>query len=532
MVKTPISGRIGIIAIVVTAVTAVTADIPPGTGRNSGSRTTQTRHHRRGLRCLVSVLAVLFLPVALPIVQAATVVAAPVFRCPVTADQSSVDLAAAQLSTRALPGVRYQCFNSGDGNAVLTGQLGEQHEQTMLLIHGLGASGHHDWQDVAPALAQRYHVLMVDLPGFGGSAPAASGYRFTAIATLLQQIVSRYAVGKTIVIGHSLGAAIALDFSHRQPALVERLVLVDAAGILQKQVFANHVTTLALQPIGLPPLDRALGALNRNVDTLKRRVLAWPDKLFDVTAWLSDNPALRSIVLTDNVMLDAAVGLVEADFSRAIRETRAPTTVLWGSHDSIAPIRTGQLLASRMAQARLYVIPAARHVPMRENPAEFLRVLGDALMLPVSAPALVPVADTGPRRNIDCRNEVASRYTGNIGVLTLENCQGVQIHDANIQQLILRHSSVELLKVEVLSADVAVTAERSQLLGTVVRFAGRIAVRSADSRFDLAGASLVGDKQLLQIDRQSEFYFSVSDGQTATQRRDYHEILSLPAGNY
>jgi pimeloyl-ACP methyl ester carboxylesterase len=442
-----------------------------------------------------------------------------------------------QSGLQALSGVRYECYTSADGNALLTAQAGVQHEQTVLLIHGLGTSGHHDWRETLPVLAQRYHVLAIDLPGFGGSPSLPQGYQFDALARLLRQLLQHYAVGPAIVIGHSLGGAIALDFAHRHPQLLERLILVDVAGVLQKQVFANHIAQWPLpQQIGLPPLDRVLGQLGRHIDLVKRNVLNWPEQFFDLTGFLRDNPGLRSLILRDQVMVDAAIGLVEADFSAAIRQTQTATFILWGSDDTITPVRTGRLLAHRMPNARLYLVPGARHVPMLEAPGEFHRLLGDALQMPskLGTPALKAVlpASLEQAPKLQCTQQNGGRYSGAIRRLILDNCHGVRIEDARIGELVLRNANVELTNVEITSTTTAITASQSMLVGTAVTISGQPAVVSDGSRFDLAGATLIGKEDVAEIVSDSIFYLSVSEWQRGDHRQDRHEVLHLPAGRY
>ena len=463
-------------------------------------------------------------------------VAAPRFQCQPGSAAGAQALASKDLAQLALPGLRYQCFTSSSGAVLLTAQAGEQHEQTVLLIHGLGTNGHHDWRENINQLSQRYHVLAIDLPGFGGSPALAQGYEFAPLTTLLQETLAHYAVAQALVIGHSLGGAIALQLAHRYPQNIERLVLVDVAGVLQKQVFVNHIAQLPLpQQLGVPPLDNVLSKVGRHVELLKRNVLAWPEQIFDLSGFLRDNPALRTLILRDQAMIDAAIGLVETDFSAAIRETRVPTTILWGSHDQVTPLRTGRLLAKRMTNARLHLVPGAGHAPMLEMPAEFHRVLIDALALPLTpAPPRPTVAAEllahAPDR--DCLNQNGLRYTGNFRTLRLQNCHGITIEEASIGQLILQNASVELIDVDIHSNTTAVSAERSMLTGTAIDIRGDTAIQANSSRFDLAGARLRGNKQVAEVSAESVFYLSVSHWQRGSQGRDRHDVLQLAPGRY
>jgi pimeloyl-ACP methyl ester carboxylesterase len=83
------------------------------------------------------------------------------------------------------------------------------------------------------------------------------------------------------VVGHSLGAAVSLYFAHAHPARVERLVLVDAAGILLKIVFAQHLASRRLPRLGIEPVDRFLRGLEGRIDGFRRGVFSRLEEGFD-----------------------------------------------------------------------------------------------------------------------------------------------------------------------------------------------------------------------------------------------------------
>src|SRR5207253_557246 len=75
----------------------------------------------------------------------------------------------------------------------------------------------------------------------------------------------------------------------------------------------------------------------------------------------------------------AAYALVEHDFSHDLRAIRAPTLVIWGSEDKVAPLRTGQLTAALIPGARLALLDGVAHTPMLEQPERFNALVADEL---------------------------------------------------------------------------------------------------------------------------------------------------------
>lgn len=424
-----------------------------------------------------------------------------------------------------LPGLQYSCLALADGQQLFIGRAGAAGQPTVLLVHGLGHNAHRDWADAVDTLATRFQVLTVDLPGFGGSPQAQRPLVFATLGDQLAELLQAVAPGQRVhVVGHSLGAAVSLQLAHRHAAQVERLVLVDAAGILLKPVFVQAIASVRAPRSGFAPLDRLLGFLGDRVNSLGSLLLLGNDDRYDVTPWLMRNPDVRQALLGGMVQADAALSLVEHDFSAAIRETRAPTTVLWGSDDGIAPLRTGRLLAARLPQARLQIIEGAGHTPMQEQPAAFRQLLLAALDGP--APLAAPAPALQPSQgDVVCRNSDGAVYSGRFDSLTLERCGDVRIVQAQIGRLQLNASSAALSDSVVDSADVALSARDSELTATGVLLRGRVAIRAENSFFDLAGTSLRAREQVVELQsRPSRLFLSVSDWQGSDRSGDAHFI--------
>jgi pimeloyl-ACP methyl ester carboxylesterase len=420
--------------------------------------------------------------------------------------------------------LQYRCLALQKGQRVLVGEAGLKHPRTVLLVHGLGNNAHRDWGAVVSALAVDFHVVALDLPGFGASPGAPEGYSFPALGRVLAEVVEQTAPGQRVhVVGHSLGGAVSLYFAHAHADKVDRLVLVDAAGILLKMVFAQHIASLRMRQVGIAPVDNLLKGLSERLNSVRRLVFNDLDNRFDFSRWLAQNPGVRNTLLGRYTQVEAGLGLVEHDFTAAIRETAAPTTVIWGRDDPIAPLRTGLLLAERMPDARLKVIDGVGHTPMLESPEAFKRLLQEALSAPPS-PKPAPAAPEASQGHVVCQNKADQRYSGSFDSLTLENCSDARIEGAQLKQLTLKSSSVTLDNSVIESSDVALVALRSEVTATGVRLRGRVAISADDSRLDLAGASLYASERNVEMPTPSRLYFSVSDLHGSDYSGDAHLV--------
>ena len=97
----------------------------------------------------------------------------------------------------------------------------------IVLIHTIGGD-RSDWNLVAPALAKRHRLLIVDLPGHGRSAPPEKSTVEEA-AKRVDQVLSRNKVNGALLVGHSYGALVALEVAAEHPKRAAAVVAIDAA---------------------------------------------------------------------------------------------------------------------------------------------------------------------------------------------------------------------------------------------------------------------------------------------------------------
>jgi pimeloyl-ACP methyl ester carboxylesterase len=421
-----------------------------------------------------------------------------------------------------LPGLRYTCLALPNGAHVWMGESGRQHETTVLLVHGLGDLAHRDWRTVIGPLAARFHVLTLDLPGFGASPAPGPVPGFAQLDQVLEAVVAGHAHGgRAHVVGHSLGAALSLHFAHRHPGRVDRLVLVDAAGLLLMNLYTLPKARLTLPQVGVRPVDRVMRSVDANLNRFGRAVVGRFDHNMDVSGWLRRNPGVRDALFGRHTQVSAALGLAEHDFGPALREMRAPTTLIWGRDDPVAPLRIGRLLEARLHDARLHVIDDAGHAPMTQRPEAFEPLLWSALTEPLPPRQRTP-EPTLHRGDVRCTAQLGPHYAGRYGHVRLDNCHGVHIADARIDRLTLRNASVTLENVTIVSEGVGIDALRSDVRATDLRIDATVGVRASGSLLDLAATRIVARERALELPRPSWVYFSVSEIDAPDHRGDAH----------
>ena len=104
---------------------------------------------------------------------------------------------------------------------------GIQHSRTILLLHGGIGDAKENWQFILPGLAEDYHVLAPDLPGFGGSESLPANADLSDITAWLIEFLQSQDVEQVVVIGNSFGALLARLMATQYPHKVAAIILIN-----------------------------------------------------------------------------------------------------------------------------------------------------------------------------------------------------------------------------------------------------------------------------------------------------------------
>ncbi|HEX7607853.1 MAG TPA: alpha/beta fold hydrolase, partial [Candidatus Cryosericum sp.] len=113
----------------------------------------------------------------------------------------------------------------------------------VVLLHGWGGQAA-SMTPLIVGLRDKYRVLALDLPGFGGTSPPPVPWGTPEYATFVERAVTFLGVTRATYIGHSFGGRIAIWLAAHAPEAVQALVLVDAAGIRPRATFGRRTRQL------------------------------------------------------------------------------------------------------------------------------------------------------------------------------------------------------------------------------------------------------------------------------------------------
>jgi pyruvate dehydrogenase E2 component (dihydrolipoamide acetyltransferase) len=237
----------------------------------------------------------------------------------------------------------------------------------VVLLHGLGGSIN-GWQTVLATLAERRTVCALDLLGHGRSAkppPAQADYSVRGLARGVANALDELELGPAVIIGHSLGGAVALQLALEHPGTVRQIVLVAGAGL------GPEINTELLERIESEPSREEARALLELFFHDRRAVVPGGiEELYQTRLLPGASEALRAVAA-------ASLGREgqRVDFRPRLGELSIPVALVWGAHDRVIPAHHAAPAAAALGGAPVAIIENAGHVPHLEAADEFVRAV-------------------------------------------------------------------------------------------------------------------------------------------------------------
>ncbi|MFC1959317.1 alpha/beta fold hydrolase [Chloroflexota bacterium] len=241
-------------------------------------------------------------------------------------------------------------------------------QTTLVLLHGIGSSAE-NWSWVMPYLTAHYRIIALDLPGYGLSPiPAAQEQKTLSLETtahILEQVITQLGLAKFVLVGHSMGAGIALQYSLDYPEHVQKLVLIAPNGFGKHIDFGSKLLTLPGVELLFKP-SRAL--IKSGLRQIVRQPIIEEDTFVDIMYHQYRRPGAWQWHLA---LLRIGInfgGQKKLFTSRELSGFQVKTLLIWGSHDPLFPIAHAQSAHKRIPASTLHIIDDVGHNPPIEKP--------------------------------------------------------------------------------------------------------------------------------------------------------------------
>ncbi|UVM57904.1 alpha/beta fold hydrolase [Pseudomonas sp. B21-012] len=238
--------------------------------------------------------------------------------------------------------------------------------EAVVFIHGSGpgASGHSNFKQNYPAFAAAgYRVIVPDLPGYGASSKPQMVYSLDFFVSALSGLLDALDIQRCVLVGNSLGGAIAIKLALDQPGRVSRLVLMAPGGLMDKEQYY-------LQMEGIQKMGAAFANGELNDAAGMRHLLSL--QLFD-PALISDETVAERVAVVGQQPACVLTSMQVPNLTSRLPELQCPILGFWGINDKFCPASGAQTLLAACRRIRFVLLSECGHWVMVEHRELFNR---------------------------------------------------------------------------------------------------------------------------------------------------------------
>ncbi|MCA1057230.1 alpha/beta hydrolase [Rossellomorea aquimaris] len=238
--------------------------------------------------------------------------------------------------------------------------------ETFVLLHGFLSSSF-SFRRLTPLLKENYNVISIDLPPFGSSGKSNRFvYSYDNLASTVISLLDSLNVRNIHLTGHSMGGQIALYVMKKEPSLVDKGVLLCSSGYLKRIKWP--VMMASRMPFF--HLYVKLWLMRSGVRSNLENVVHNTSLIDDEMMFGYMKPFLEDDIFK---ALTRMIRDREGDLSIGeIKKIETPCLLVWGEHDRVVPLATGQRLAKDLPKSSLVVLEETGHLVPEERPEEVL----------------------------------------------------------------------------------------------------------------------------------------------------------------
>ena len=243
-----------------------------------------------------------------------------------------------------IDGIKINYIRAGSGDPVL-------------VLHGWGASIE-TIMPIVNTLKQNHTVYAMDLPGFGKSQEPKEVFGSFCYSDIVKEFIDKLIPGKLSLVGHSFGGKLSIIISSKYPEIINKVVLIDSAGIMPKRTLEYHIRVKSFKL-----LKKLYNSLVFWEDKEKRMEKLY--KRFGSDDYQNSSGVMRKIL----------VRVVNENLKPILRDIKAPTLLIWGDQDEDTPLYMAEIMEKEIKDSGLVVFEGAGHYSYLDDYNRFIRVM-------------------------------------------------------------------------------------------------------------------------------------------------------------
>ena len=239
--------------------------------------------------------------------------------------------------------------------------------EPVIFLHGAGA-GAVTWYPTINAISKNFQVIAPDIVGYGESDKPDAPYNRPYFSNWLKDFLKELKISKAHIVGLSQGGAIALQFAIDNAEMVNKLVLVDSAGLGAKVSFWPLIGTIWMNSF---PSSIANRFNSRYI--LHKPINRDPNHS-------SYSIAVLKYKGGKNAFKQGRGTAVSKIPEELLKQIENETLIIWGKDDQLFPVEYGEAAAKIIPNAKLHIIQNAGHLSLMDQPEIFNKTLDDFLL--------------------------------------------------------------------------------------------------------------------------------------------------------
>ena len=255
-------------------------------------------------------------------------------------------------------GIRTRCLSAGPSEGF-----------PLLFLHGSG--GHLEaYQRNILAHAAHFRVFAIDMLGHGFTDKPDHDYEIDDYVDHIIDFCDALKVNRVFLSGESLGGWVAARLAMRHPNRVAKLVLNTAGGLSADPAVMERLRTLSMNAVRNP--DRA--AVRKRLEWLMHDSATVTDDLVEIRYRIYSQPGAEKMM--EHIMCLQIMDVRRRNMLsiESLRTIKAPTLIVWTSHDPTGKVEVGETFAREIPDSRLVVMENCGHWPQYEDPDTFNRL--------------------------------------------------------------------------------------------------------------------------------------------------------------